>query len=27
MCWPVYLADSQVLPTKNTLTCFFPAVQ
>lgn len=27
MCWPIYLADSQVLPTKNTLTCFFPAVQ
>ena len=26
-CCPVYLADSQVLPTKNTLTCFFPAVQ
>ena len=26
-CDPIYLADSQVLPTKNTLTCMFPAVQ
>jgi hypothetical protein len=24
---PFYLADAQVLPVKNTLTCFFPAVQ
>lgn len=27
ICNPIYLADSQVLNEKNTLTCMFPAVQ